>query len=295
MAVDFVILGAQKAATSSLQAALRSLPGVYMPEGESVFFEDPEYAERLWEEFPRRELKAEINGIKRPDLLCRADLRGRVIRELPNAKFIAVLRNPIQRAVSAYYHLVRHGHLRPAGLDETLMAGIRSLDRGELNAESTLISYGLYGQALTSWTQALGDGSLMALSQSEVTSRPGGALAKCLEHIGAAGEPGTPIRLPRENRGVYGPVSVRLERWGNSMRTQAIPGTIRRQQTRSRALRLMGTAVVAFSRTASRVATSPPSLRSGTHDALAEIYSEDLGLLRNVVPPGSIDWEGDLR
>lgn len=129
MTVHFMIIGAQKAATSSLQAALQAVPGVYMPHGESPFFEDPDYAERPWERFADPSQRAAIAGIKRPDILCRPDLIQRIARHSPESKFIIVLREPISRAVSAYYHLARHAHIPAEGLNAGLRRGPPRLPR----------------------------------------------------------------------------------------------------------------------------------------------------------------------
>ena len=64
VSLDFIILGAQKAATSALQLALRKHPDIYMPEGESAFFEEPDFALQPWKTFGK---KGRLNGIKRPD------------------------------------------------------------------------------------------------------------------------------------------------------------------------------------------------------------------------------------
>jgi hypothetical protein len=116
--IDFIILGAQKAATSALQASLSKHPAIFMPVGESPFFEDPEYHSAPWKNFAKDELTCVIKGIKHPDYLCSDLARERIKSTLPNCKFIVVLREPISRAISSYCYMVRHAHLPAKTLNE---------------------------------------------------------------------------------------------------------------------------------------------------------------------------------
>lgn len=111
---DFVIIGAGKSATTWLHMALRKHPEVFLPESETPFFEDPYYCEsdltRLFSELRNAQANATV-GIKRPNYLCTPGCAVRLARHMPGALLIAMLRNPVERAVSQYFHLVRSGRL----------------------------------------------------------------------------------------------------------------------------------------------------------------------------------------
>lgn len=108
---SFGIVGAQKAATTFLHSCLREHPNIFMPEGELADFEDPNY-----ETFNRTEFldhfkngKDLINGFRRPNYLHRPEVPSRLVEHVPNLKIIVSLRDPIERAVSAYFHFIRMG------------------------------------------------------------------------------------------------------------------------------------------------------------------------------------------
>ena len=93
---DFVIIGAQKSASSFMQLCLADHPDIYIPEGETPFFESPDYEQgdihEIEELFEGRSEKC--LGIKRPNYIGKAEVPNRILKHLPNAKLIAILRNP---------------------------------------------------------------------------------------------------------------------------------------------------------------------------------------------------------
>ena len=109
---DFVIIGAQKAGSTFLQEGIRDHPAVYMKRGEDSFFEDPDYREKGLEEFAyqfKRVPADQLIGIKRPSYLGKPLCLERIHTHIPDAKLVVVLRDPVSRAVSAYYHNIREG------------------------------------------------------------------------------------------------------------------------------------------------------------------------------------------
>lgn len=113
MLPNFIIIGAQKSASTFLQACLNDHPDIYMPYGETPFFESPDYERNnirdLEKIFVDRDEKC--IGIKRPTYIGKPEVPERILAHLPNAKLIAVLRNPIDRAISAYFHNINYGFI----------------------------------------------------------------------------------------------------------------------------------------------------------------------------------------
>src|SRR5271166_1577090 len=111
---DFAIIGAGKSATTWLHMGLRKHPEIFLPENETPFFEDPYYCESdlrpLFSELRAARGYATV-GIKRPNYLCTPGCADRLAKHIPRARLIAMLRNPVERAVSQYFHLVRSGRL----------------------------------------------------------------------------------------------------------------------------------------------------------------------------------------
>ena len=115
-----VIIGAQKSGTSSLFSYL-----VQHPEIQGSFRKEVHYFDgglvpnvdnfkkgQSWyrAHFPLRGKKAETPIIEAtPSYLFVPSVPDRISSLLPDAKFIAVLRNPVDRAISHYFHEVRAG------------------------------------------------------------------------------------------------------------------------------------------------------------------------------------------
>jgi hypothetical protein len=119
--IDFVIAGAQKAGTTTLDAALRLHPEISMPRGgKELFFFDrdeyfppdrgPDYANyhRHWD-WSRTGVR---RGEATPSYLAIPSALERMARYSPDLRVICILRNPVSRAYSAWNHQVQLGRER---------------------------------------------------------------------------------------------------------------------------------------------------------------------------------------
>jgi len=122
---DFIIVGAQKSGTSSLYKYLLSHPNVmgvhgYRPDGRTTWgkeihyfddnFDKPEWWYRF--HFPLEAHLAKrsaITGEASPQYLYHPHVPERIASMVPKAKIVICLRNPVDRAVSSYWHYVRKG------------------------------------------------------------------------------------------------------------------------------------------------------------------------------------------
>lgn len=122
---NFLVIGPPKAATTALHAALAEHPQLYLsPVKEPRFFltdgsppprsggpgDVQTYQEYVWRRSDYEELFAEappstLCGESSPFYLHDLDAQGRISRLLPEAKLIAVLRDPVDRAHSNWAHL----------------------------------------------------------------------------------------------------------------------------------------------------------------------------------------------
>ena len=113
---SFIIIGAQKCGTTSLNAYLRSHPNVCRPvksdqrdsRKELNFFDENFEKGVSWYRacFPRL-LEGFITGEATPTYLFHPHVPKRMASVLPDVKLIVLLRNPTERAYSHYYHNVR--------------------------------------------------------------------------------------------------------------------------------------------------------------------------------------------
>jgi hypothetical protein len=128
---SFVIIGAQKPATSSLYGRLVELPCVEPATRKEVHFFENGRVHRLGlgyyrAHFPMRRRLRRADGTKAvtgeatPTSLMSPVAAGRIACALPDCRFVAVLRAPVERAISHYHHRRRAGSER-RGIDRALL------------------------------------------------------------------------------------------------------------------------------------------------------------------------------
>jgi len=140
---SFVIAGAQKAATGSLSAWLEAHPalrrgvGASGHPGEVHYFDafprdaSSEAVEATWRAYANRfpalssrEAEAGVQTFEKSPSYLRFDQAPRLLSGLlPAARWVVVLRDPVERAYSAFAHYVRHGRFG------TMDGSVRSLER----------------------------------------------------------------------------------------------------------------------------------------------------------------------
>lgn len=154
-APTFLVIGAQKSGTTWLYQTLRQHPEIFAttPKG-LYFFDNPEHYARGVEWY--RQHFAQARGYKAageftpnyfwttPDrhIDDGLSLPQRIHQLLPEAQIIVAMREPVDRAVSAYYHHVRVGRVHP---------GQRLLDVMHLHG---ILSMGFYDEHLSAWLDA---------------------------------------------------------------------------------------------------------------------------------------------
>lgn len=128
---DFLLIGAAKSGTTSIFQYLRQHPQIFMSkpkepgffayEGQQVDFQGPgderynaevitDYSayQKIFDAAGPGQLRGEASVVH----LYHPDAPGRIKAYLPNVKLIAILRNPADRALSAYIHMWRDGYER---------------------------------------------------------------------------------------------------------------------------------------------------------------------------------------
>lgn len=109
---DCIIIGAGKSGTTSLHNELAQHPQIIQAKEKEVSFFNRDYFKGL--SYYRANypiIRGRFGGFRRidgtPGYLDHPHCAKRIKRHVPGAKLIAVLRNPIERAISHYYHAVR--------------------------------------------------------------------------------------------------------------------------------------------------------------------------------------------
>lgn len=198
---DFLILGAQKAGTTALYAYLRRHPAITGPSWKEVSYFDRHYARGPnWYRgnFPNLlRTRGELVGEASPSYLFHPLGPERVKELVPGARLIALVRNPVDRALSHYNHEVALGR-EPLSFEDALAAEPDRLrgeetrlraDPGYFSSEwwsHTYKARGLYAEQLERWLHLFPREQLLILPSEELLGEPGPAYARVLEFLGAA-------------------------------------------------------------------------------------------------------------
>lgn len=187
----FLIIGAQKSATRWLRTNLGAHPQVFTADTESHFFSRNRFFHRGldwyrthfegWDGEP-------IVGEATPGYMMWLDdpakMAGRIDEYLPDVRLLALLRNPVDRAYSAFIHHMRRGRI-PADAD--LLGWVRSvaLEDDKQGFKQGLIAGGWYAASLTPYFERFGE-RLQVFLHDDVIDHPKRVYRCALEHIGAS-------------------------------------------------------------------------------------------------------------
>ena len=217
---DFLIIGGKKCGTSSLYNYLAEHPRVAPAFRKEVHFFDNAAnpgALRYRAYFPtsayksyvrRRRGSGFLTGEATPYYLFYPLAPKRVRRIVPGAKLVALLRNPVDRAYSHYYHEVRRG-TEDASFEEAIEHETQRLSgerEGILRADGydslnhrrySYLSRGMYVDQIRNWREHFPEEQLLILRSEDLYSDTASVVGRTLEFLG----------LPAADLGEYGAVN----------------------------------------------------------------------------------------
>lgn len=210
MLPSFLIIGAQKAGTSSLWFMLADHPGVARSELKETDYFSWFYFRslRFYRGFFPRDDGRRITGEATPGYLYHPLVPERVARDLPGVKIIVLLRDPVDRAISHYHHELKRG-LERLDISEALDAEPTRL-RGEyerllnephyhsmLRRHFSYIDRGRYAEQLERWMAHIDREQMLILPAEPFFTDPATTYRRVLEHIGL--DPFVPDDLSARN------------------------------------------------------------------------------------------------
>ena len=112
MLPNFLIIGSQKAGTTSLYNILKQHPQIFMADRKEInfFFKDDEYARGV-DKYAQHFADCADQlacGEASPGYICHPAAPARIHALLPDVKLILTVRDPIKRAISQYWDNRRH-------------------------------------------------------------------------------------------------------------------------------------------------------------------------------------------
>lgn len=180
---SFMIIGAMKSATSTLHEQLDAQPGIFMstPKEPNFFSDEPEWKKGLGYYFGLFEGAG-------PDDLCGESsthytklprhpaVVERIAEHVPDAKFIYVMRHPIDRLVSHYIH-----EWTQRVLDAPLSEALQT--------HPALVQFSQYTMQLEPWLQTFGPDRVLPVFFDRVHGHSQAELERVCRFLGYAGQP----------------------------------------------------------------------------------------------------------
>ncbi|MFT6273924.1 MAG: hypothetical protein ACJAZ0_000012 [Halioglobus sp.] len=228
--LDFLIIGAQKCATTTLFEYLRGHPDIAMPlEKEVPFFCDDNCSSEDWSEFSARNF-ADANtrqlwGKATPQYMSDPGAAERIHALMPDTKLVAILRDPVERSWSHYrmgqrretenrdFAVVIDELLASDRLEKSRTMALPMHEEGYQPEGDFYVAWSEYGRILSEFLNRFNPQQLLVLYTEDLESDPEGTLDRLLSFIGL--QPGyRPATLgKRLHRGGSNRVSPALRRW----------------------------------------------------------------------------------
>jgi hypothetical protein len=289
-----------------IASVLGEHPAVEMAPGEMLYFLNQHYEVASRDkvaslEALRRKFTGSADlrrGFKCADYMGWPEIPRRVARDLPSADVVFTLREPVRRAISAWYWYVRLG-IMPL---EPPNAAFKRILRGDVegheyrNARLKVMEWGLYAKHLKNWFGSFPRAKVHTIFDFNLRKDPERSIATLYRDLGLDPTFHPTMHQRRPNAGVYSLTRLRWLRvrhrwvwrlnddgiWMSERPTRLLPA-------------LANAAVVATDRYVLSHATrsEPEILDPETMQQLHEYYRPDILLLQDLLQVDLHEWLKD--
>lgn len=175
--IDFAVIGAQKAGTTSLRHYLRPHPGIFVPDDEAPYFTRESLYNLGWKSFINSFFSAADRmlmwGVVSPQYM--GDLRApsRLYEHNPKLKLIALLRDPIERARS-HHRMATRRQEETRSFEEAALA---LLDQHEVSLAppppetECYLAWSRYGLVLCKYLEYFDREQVLIINSEDLRSR----------------------------------------------------------------------------------------------------------------------------
>lgn len=176
---DFILLGAQKSGTTSLFSYLTEHPDILRNplNYKELYFFNTHYGSGLnfYRHFFPFKWRKGLVGEATTTYLHSLEAPERVATCLPDVKLIVILRDPVDRAISHYYHHVKRGREQRT-LDEAFSSDLlEQYEQSTLEDDGFTFRYlnnGDYAAHLKNWQQHFSEERFLVCAAEEMFERP---------------------------------------------------------------------------------------------------------------------------
>ncbi len=298
---DFLIVGAPKAGTTALHAALAQHPEIFMTSPKEPKFwlcdgapppawrgpgDAHSQQEWIWRADEYTALfdsapPGSVRGESTPFYLWSRGAHRRIAEALPGVRLIAVVRDPIDRAYSNWQHLWSDG-LEPvpdfeqafALQDERVRAGWAPFWRYR--------DLGRYGEQLEHLHRHIGPERVLVMRYRDIVDDPPAAVDRACRFLGIT--TGMVATIPRDNARDFVEPGWRSRLLGPAVRAGAWAGQFVRPEVWRRASAPLTT------RLAGPDAGPRPHLTAEQRERLLPAFADDVALLSKLTGEDFSDW-----
>jgi hypothetical protein len=301
---DFLIIGAPKAGTTALHAGLAQHPDLVLSDPkETKYFlcgdaPPPLYRgpgdahsrqEWIWRRRDYLDLFAGVPddvvcGESTPFYLFDADAQRRIAAAVPEAKLIAVVRDPVDRAYSNWMHLWVDG-LEP--LPDVVEACRREADRVAAGWAPfwRYIELGRYGEQIQRLKTHFPDRQILVLRYRDLVDDPATTMDRVCTFLGI--KPGVVTSIPRDNTRPFVEDSARTRNYARTLRAGAKVGALLPPQMWRKASRPI------LDSLHRKGDTHRPKLTAEQRRQLVDYFADDIALLSRLTGDSYDDWLSD--
>jgi len=215
---DFLVIGGQKCGTTSLYDYLTQHPQILPAAKKGVHYFDFYHAQGpLWyrSHFPlqRKKQAGHITGEASPYYVVHPQVPERIAQLVPNVKLIVLLRDPVTRAISHYFHEYRRGketlslEEALAGEEERIQPEFQQLLIDDAYRSSAFQTYsykkrGVYYEQLSRYAESFPKERMHVIRSEDFFRRPTPVLQAVFRFLGV-NDTYVPHDLTPKNIGDY--------------------------------------------------------------------------------------------
>jgi hypothetical protein len=198
---DFLVIGGQRCGTTSLHSYLAAHPQVRAATGKELQYFSLHYGrgERWYRGHFPPSSPGTVSFEASPLYLFHPDAPSRVAATLPTGRFVALLRDPVERAWSHYLHTRSYGH-EPLDFAGALAAEESRLSTPDGWRRYSYAARGRYAEQLSRWLAHVPRERLHVLRSEDLYADPAAVYAGVLEFLDL--EPFTPPEFAVHTRRV---------------------------------------------------------------------------------------------
>jgi hypothetical protein len=298
---DFLVVGAPKAGTTALHAALAQHPEVFVTSPKEPKFwlcdgapppawrgpgDAHSQQEWIWRpddyaELFRSAADGTVRGESTPFYLWSRGAHRRIAESLPDVKLIAVVRDPIDRAYSNWMHLWSDG-LEPVADFEEAFARQDARVRDGWAPFWRYRELGLYGEQLDHVRSYVDPQRILVLRYRDIVDDPPAAVDRTCRFLGIT--PGTIGTIPRDNARSFVQPGWRSRVLGPTVRAGAWAGQFVRPEVWRRAHAPL------MAQLAGPGASHRPHLSAEQRERLLPAFADDVTLLSELTGEDFSDW-----